>query len=119
MTSRPSFALGLAALAAVAEIFASLPVSAQGAKWESMPMMQLERLYRGPLQDTVVQRWRDPVDGTVCYLYIPISAQHSPPNETGYVQYGPNAIGSISCVRAEKPAIATQSKAPPATASPK
>lgn len=59
--------------------------------------MQLERQFAGPLQDTVVQRWRDPVDGTVCYIYLPISAAHTPPTPSGYVQYGANTIGSISC----------------------
>ena len=53
---------------------------------------------RGPLQDTVIQRWRDPADGTVCYIYLPITAPHSPPTGSGYVQYGANTIGSISCV---------------------
>jgi len=32
-----------------------------------LPRMQLERQFAGPLQDTVIQRWRDPVDGTICY----------------------------------------------------
>jgi hypothetical protein len=50
--------------------------------------MHLEQQFAGPLQDTIVQRWRDPVDGTVCYLYLPISAQHSPPTPSGFVQYG-------------------------------
>ena len=104
MASQLRFALG--ALTALALPSGAL---AQGAKWESIPTMQLERLYRGPLRDTVVQRWRDPVDGNVCYLYIPISAQHSAPNETGYVQYGGNVIGSISCVGPEK-AAATPGK---------
>jgi len=60
--------------------------------------MQLERQFAGPLQDTVIQRLRDPVDGTVCYLYLPISAPHSPVTATGFVQYGPNVIGSINCM---------------------
>lgn len=60
--------------------------------------MQLERQFAGPLQDTVVQRWRDPVDGTVCYFYLPISVQHSPTTVTGFVQYGSNGIGSINCI---------------------
>lgn len=60
--------------------------------------MILERQFAGPLQDTVIQRLRDPVDGTVCYLYLPISAPHSPPTATGFVQYGPNIIGSINCL---------------------
>ena len=60
--------------------------------------MVLERQFAGPLQDTVIQRLRDPVDGTICYLYLPISAPHSPTTSTGFVQYGPNTIGSINCM---------------------
>jgi len=60
--------------------------------------MELERQFAGPLQDTVIQRLRDPVDGTICYLYLPISAPHSPPAATGFVQYGPNIIGTINCL---------------------
>ena len=60
--------------------------------------MILERQFAGPLQDTVIQRLRDPVDGTVCYVYLPISAPHSPTTATGFVQYGPNTIGSINCL---------------------
>lgn len=87
---------------------------AQTVKWDAIPTMELERLYRGPLRDTVVQRWRDPVDGTLCYLYIPITAPHSPPTESGYVQYGPNIIGSISCVPSTGKPPATQVKGPAA-----
>lgn len=65
--------------------------------WPSLPRMQLERQFAGPFQDTVIQRWRDPGDGTICYLYVPITAEHSPPTASGYVQYGANTIGSISC----------------------
>ncbi|MFZ2008224.1 MAG: hypothetical protein WAV02_24305 [Stellaceae bacterium] len=65
--------------------------------WPTLPRMQLERQFAGPFQDTVIQRWRDPGDGTICYLYIPITAEHSPPTASGYVQYGANPIGSISC----------------------
>jgi hypothetical protein len=60
--------------------------------------MVLERQFAGPLQDTVIQRLHDTGDGTICYLYLPISAPHSPTTATGFVQYGPNAIGSISCM---------------------
>src|SRR3954465_711020 len=68
---------------------------------------------QGPLRDTVVQRWRDPIDGTICYLFIPINAPHSPPNETGYVQYGPNTIGSGGWVGpAGKAPPAAQAAAP-------
>jgi hypothetical protein len=70
------------------------------AEWGNLPKMQLERQFAGPLQDTVIQRLRDPVDGTVCYLYLPISAPHSPTTATGFVQYGPNTIGSINCMSA-------------------
>jgi hypothetical protein len=65
-----------------------------------MPRMQLERQFAGPLQDTVVQRWRDPVDGSVCYIYLPINVAHSPLAASGYVQYGGNSVGSISCFAA-------------------
>ena len=68
------------------------------AEWGKLPKMELERQFAGPLQDTVIQRLRDPVDGTICYLYLPISAPHSPTTATGFVQYGPNTIGSINCV---------------------
>jgi hypothetical protein len=68
--------------------------------WNQLPRMVLERQFAGPLQDTIVQRWRDPVDGTVCYIYLPITAPHSPPTQSGYVQYGANTIGSISCMAA-------------------
>ena len=67
-------------------------------EWEKLPRMQLERQFAGPLQDTLIQRWRDPVDGVICYIYLPITAPHSPPVVAGYVQYGANTIGSISCV---------------------
>ncbi len=66
-------------------------------EWAKLPRMQLERQFAGPLQDTIVQRWRDPVDGTVCYIYLPITAAHSAPTASGYVQYGANVIGTISC----------------------
>ena len=48
-----------------------LPLSAaaqqqQTIEWAKLPRMQLERQFAAPLQDTVLQRWRDPVDGTIC-----------------------------------------------------
>lgn len=73
------------------------PQPQQPLTWNQLPRMVLERQFAGPLQDTIVQRWRDPVDGTVCYIYLPITAPHSPPTQSGYVQYGANTIGSISC----------------------
>ena len=89
--------------------------------WGQLPRMQLERQFAGPLQDTIIQRWRDPADGTVCYIYLPITAQHSPPSGSGYVQYGANTIGSISCVASPRPAsqAAAPTISPPAPAAKK
>jgi hypothetical protein len=70
----------------------------ESGEWGKLPKMVLERQFAGPLQDTVIQRLRDPIDGTICYLYLPISAPHSPPTATGFVQYGPNTVGSINCM---------------------
>lgn len=75
----------------------AMPAQAQ-VKWDSLPTMVIERQFAGPLRDTVIQRLRDPVDGTTCYLYLPISAPHSPVTATGFVQYGGNSIGTISCM---------------------
>ena len=66
--------------------------------WERMPHMQLEAEYAGPMKDTTIQRWRDPGLNVVCYLYLPFTAQHSTPTASGYVQYGANTIGTISCL---------------------
>ncbi len=100
---RSSVALALACL--------SGPALAQQTTWDKLPRMELERQFAGPLQDTVIQRWRDPVDGTICYIYLPISAPHSPPTPSGYVQYGATTIGTISCHpgQAAQPAPAVQS----------
>lgn len=89
-----SYAMTASALFAAS---VTMPAQAQNAEWSKMPRMQLERQFAGPLQDTIVQRWRDPEDGTVCYIYLPITAQHSPPTKSGYVQYGSNTIGTLSC----------------------
>jgi hypothetical protein len=76
----------------------SQPPQQESSEWSKLPRMVLERQFAGPLQDTIVQRWRDPVDGAVCYIYLPITAAHSAPTQSGYVQYGANTIGSISCM---------------------
>lgn len=73
------------------------PGSAKQNSHPNFAHMQLQAQYAGPLQDTVIQRLRDPVDGTICYVYLPIIVQHSPPTAAGFVQYGSNTIGSISC----------------------
>jgi hypothetical protein len=91
----------LPALAAAQQQPAPAPQQFQGSQeWAKLPKMVLERQYAGPLQDTVIQRLRDPADGTVCYLYLPISVAHTPPTATGFVQYGPNGVGSINCLPA-------------------
>jgi hypothetical protein len=80
-------------------------------QWAKLPRMQLERQFAGPLQDTIVQRWRDPADGAICYIYLPITAAHSAPMPSGFVQYGANAIGSISCFAGpERPVAAAKPK---------
>ncbi len=94
-------ALGMLAVPAAAQ-----PAQQAQSEWGKLPRMQLERQFAGPLQDTVIQRWRDPVDGIVCYIYLPITAQHTPPTPSGYVQYGSNVIGSISCLPSAPPAPA-------------
>ncbi|MFC0243724.1 hypothetical protein [Rhodopseudomonas telluris] len=71
--------------------------------WGNLPKLVLERQFAGPLQDTIVQRWRDPVDNSVCYIYLPISVPHSPTTSSGFVQYGGNSIGSISCLPGSAP----------------
>ena len=63
----------------------------------SQPLhMRLEAQFPGPLKDTTIERWRDPVDGSVCYIYLPIAVEHAE-GPGGLVQYGAANIGSISC----------------------
>jgi hypothetical protein len=83
--------------------FPAAGLAAPAVPWSKLPHMQLERQFAGPLQDTIIQRWRDPADGTICYIYLPITAQHSAPTASGYVQYGPNIIGTLSCLEAKAP----------------
>lgn len=105
-------------LAAAVFVLAPLPAMAQQTEWGKLPKMQLERQFAGPLQDTIIQRWRDPVDNTVCYIYLPITMAHTPPTPTGYVQYGSNTIGSMSCV-VESPAPTQKNAQPQAAPTPK
>jgi hypothetical protein len=64
-------------------------------RWDGLPPMVLERVFRGPLRDTVVQRWRDPVDNSVCFIYLPMRAAIAGQGEQ--LVYGANTIGSLSC----------------------
>ncbi len=86
------------------------PPQQPSAAWSQLPRMQLERQFAGPLRDTIIQRWRDPADGMICYVYLPITAPHTPPDQSGFVQYGANIIGSISCVAPGGSAPAAQRK---------
>ncbi len=88
----------VAAVLAAVLVAMATPVSAQQAQWTAMPRMELEAQYAGPLRDTIIQRWRDPKYGTICYLYLPILVEHTPPPANGYVTYGANTLGSISCL---------------------
>jgi len=91
------------------------PAQQQSGEWAKLPRMLLERQFAGPLQDTIVQRWRDPADGTICYIYLPITAEHTPPTPSGFVRYGANVIGSLSCF-APPPSAAAKRQPPPAPA---
>ena len=59
---------------------------------------EFQAQFKGPLADTLVQRWRDPDTGAFCYVYLPLIVQHSPPLPSGTVHYGANVIGSIGCI---------------------
>ena len=120
---RPGVAAIAACLIAVAVVTGPPPAMAQqppqprppqppqeSGDWAKLPRMFLERQFAGPLQDTIIQRWRDTADGTICYIYLPITAAHSVPTQAGFVQYGANTIGSISCMAAP----AAPAKKPPA-----
>ncbi|MEQ8378733.1 hypothetical protein [Parvibaculum sp.] len=62
------------------------------------PHMELQAQYAGPFADTLIQRWRDPIDGHVCYIYLPANVKHAPLEKPGgFFDYGANSIGSISC----------------------
>lgn len=97
----------LAVLVVVAGLYVLYTKSSSGAAPDAadnvppttIQNMALEAQFKGPLKDTVIQRWKDPQTGTTCYIYLPVVVQHSQPTPTGFVQYGANGIGSISCLR--------------------
>ena len=63
-------------------------------------VLKLEKNFPGPFRDTIIQRWVDQKNGVVCYLYIPLVAEAviAGTEKTPRV-YGPNNIGSISCLK--------------------
>lgn len=75
------------------------------------PLMQLEAQYQGPFEDTIIQRWRDPIDGRVCYLYMPVRVGRAPPDDGLFFDYGGNTLGSISC---SGPEVTLTAAPPPA-----
>jgi len=93
---------GLPSLRRLPAAFVVLGVLTTGAlaqqSWEELPMMELHGFYRGPMKDTLIQRWRDTETGAICYIYMPIIAQNTPTEGAPYVHYGSNQIGTISCV---------------------
>ena len=94
-------------------LFAATASAQQSSQWDKLPRMQLERQFAGPLQHTVVQLWSDPVGGMECYIYLPVAVQHSPPAQSGYVQYGADTIGTVTCMVAPR-ANTTNAKKPAA-----
>ena len=93
---------GMAAFAAMLSVAPAIALDASPAtpsparaeaaalsRWETAPRMQAEQEFAGPIADTMIHRWRDPDNGTLCYVYAPISANLGP---------GITAIGSISCI---------------------
>lgn len=86
--------------------------------YERLNKMNIEGNYAGPLRDTLIQRLRDPVDGTICYLWLPISVPHGPPQEDGLVRYGANPIGAISCFPSPPAPVQANAQRPPAAPAP-
>lgn len=72
----------------------------------------LDAQFAGPFKDTIIQRWIDVSASTICYLYIPVTVPALPDkpssanNDQQIRVYGPNGIGSISCI----PAVIQQKK---------
>jgi hypothetical protein len=78
-----------------------------------LPRMVIQQRFAGPFPGTEIDRWRDPLDGTVCYIYFPTVVRRTPA-PSGYFDYGSNAIGSISCLPASGQAPAGQRPPPDA-----
>lgn len=77
--------------------------------------LRLTGQFPGPFQDTLIQRWQDASNGVTCYLYIPIMVPwvNQQPGVAGQApirQYGPNQLGSMSCVPSA-PSVATGASA--------
>ncbi|HEV7455729.1 MAG TPA: hypothetical protein VGN96_03055 [Roseococcus sp.] len=106
----PAFAQAPASPPAPAAGQAAQPAQAPSNQWQELTPMVVERVFRGPLRDTLVQRLRDPVDGATCFIFLPMSAGVT--GQGQFLVYGPNTIGSISCF-APAQVIQLQPLAPP------
>ena len=73
------------------------PDTERSGQWGNLPNMLLERQFAGPQEDTLIQRWRDPESGEVCYIYLPIAVPYSANGATSFVEYKGSGIGNISC----------------------
>ena len=60
--------------------------------------MEVEQQFAGPVSNTAIYRWRDPTNGSVCYVYVPVDAQYASSRASGFVKRAANTIGSISCI---------------------
>ena len=68
--------------------------------------MVLDAQFAGPFKDTLIQRWVDVSASAICYLYIPVTVPSLPNQQTvnsgeAARVYGPNSIGTISCIPAQ------------------
>jgi hypothetical protein len=77
-----------------------------------LPRMVIQQRFAGPFPGTEIDRWRDPLDGTVCYIYFPTVVRRTQA-PAGYFDYGSNAIGSISCLSAAGQPQVSPSQVPP------
>jgi hypothetical protein len=76
---------------------ASLSIYAENGQSPGLAPMQLDGQFQGPFHDTVIQRWRDPQTGVLCYLFIPLRVENQRTPSGGYA-YGSNTLGSMSCL---------------------
>ena len=94
----PSLSFGQDAPAPAPAVIERAAAPTPPVKKPVFPHMELQAQYAGPFADTLIQRWRDPIDGRVCYLYLPAHVKHAPLEiPGGFFDYGANSIGSISC----------------------
>jgi len=92
--------LGAAIIVAGGMLYFGILARAPGASsgpGGTYPPMALETRYAGPVEGTMVQRWRDPRYGVVCFIYLPMVVRHEH-GAAGPAQYGDRSIGTIHCL---------------------